>query len=557
MNVSDGGIHFLKEDQTLGEISVTGKFQALTHKPAKLAILMLILRSLLGAQDANSPGLPVPHPWDPNSSVARPAVRLLTVLPAVPSPGLTTNNWTALGPAPITNGQRPSGGPVSGRIAGIAVDPSDPNTLYVAAAGGGVWETTDRGSTWNPLTDSTFTLSMGAIAVAPSNSQAIYAGTGEANNSADSNFGRGVLVSTNGGATWTLQSASGAFDRKAIAEIAVDPTDANTVYVAVSGGGMNGVGGNNGIWKSTDGGVNWTNTTSSITSSDPWTSVRIDVTNPSTLYAAVGNIFGSSANGVYKTTNGGNTWTKLSNAPSGTAAGRIVVAVSKSNPQVVYVTASINPPSMGSLYKFERSDDGGSTFTDLTSGTPNYMGGQGWYDITLIVDPSNSAIVYTAGAADGNSVLRSTDSGAHWTDISSGAGGVGPHVDHHAAAFDANGKYLDGDDGGIYRYDPGTNTWTQLNGGTAYLNTIQLEGIGLHPSDINTVLGGSQDNGTEKYSGALSWTLVEGGDGGSVKFSSTNTSRVYHQAPVASFGSTGFFRRSDDSGSTWVSKVRV
>jgi len=395
---------------------------------------------------------------------------------------------------------------------------------------------------------------MGAIAIAPSNSQAIYAGTGEANNSGDSNFGRGVMVSTNGGSTWTLQKAGGAFDRKAISEIAVDPTNANTVYVAISGGGVNGLGGNDGVWKSTNGGDTWTNTTASITTTSPWSSVRIDVNNPATLYAAVGNIFGTATNGVYKTTNGGTTWTLLANAPNGSVAGRIVVAVSKSNSQVVYVSATSPTGTFGSLYRIERSDDGGSTFTDLTAGTPNYMGGQGWYDTTLIVDPSNSAIVYVAGAAGTNSILRSTNSGANWTDINSVAG-VGPHVDHHAAAFDANGMYLDGDDGGIYRYDPTMHSWTQLNGSAGYLNTIQFQGIGLHPSDLNTTLGGSQDNGTEKYAGTLSWTLVEGGDGGFVKFSKTNSLRVYHQAPVASFGSANFFRRSDNGGTIWAGKV--
>ena len=524
------------------------------HKFLLFASLMLGLSGGLGAENPDSPGLHVAHPWEPAAPVAQPAV----AAPASSPASLSMSNWTALGPAPITNGQRPGGGPVSGRIAGIAADPGNANNIYVAPAGGGVWKTTDGGSSWTALTDAQATLSMGAIAIAPSNSQVIYAGTGEANNSGDSNFGRGVLVSTDGGATWTLRNASGAFDRKAIAEIAVDPGNANVVYVAVSGGGNNGLGGNNGIWKSIDGGATWTNTTSSITSSNPWTSVRIDVNNPAVLYAAVGNIFGDAANGVYKTTNGGSTWTLLANAPGGNAAGRIVVAVSKSNSQVVYVSACGNgnggSTAFGALYKIERSDNGGSTFTDLTGGTPNYMGGQGWYDTTLLVDPSNAAIVYAAGAAGNNSVLRSTNSGVNWSDINSVAG-AGPHVDHHAAAFDATGKYLDGDDGGIYRYDPAVPSWTQLNGNTAFLNTIQFTGIGLHPTDVNTALGGSQDNGTERYTGTLSWALVEGGDGGLVKFSRTNPSRVYHQAPVESFGAADFFRRSDNGGTSWTGKV--
>ena len=510
------------------------------------------IAGLLRAQNPDSPGLWVAHPWDPNTATT--SVRVFSLpVPLV----LSSSNWSPLGPAPIASGQRPGGGPVSGRIAGIAADPNNANILYVAPAGGGVWKTTDGGATWNPLTDTQSTLSMGAIAVAPSSPQVIYAGTGEANNSGDSNFGRGVLVSTNGGSSWTLRNAGGAFDRKAISEIAVDPSDANTVYIAISGGGVNGVGGNNGVWKSTNGGATWTNTTVGV-SGNPWSSVRIDLNTSgttATLYAAVGNIFGSGDNGVYKTTNGGATWSKLTAAPGGSASGRIVVAVSKSNSQVLYVSAQGVSP-FGALYKIERSDNGGTTFTDLTAGTPNYMGGQGWYDTTLIVDPTNSAIVYAAGAAGFDSVLRSTNSAVNWTDIS-GANGVGPHVDHHAAAFDANGKFLDGDDGGIYRYDPTIPSWTHLNGTTTFLSTIQFQGVGLHPSNINNAAGGSQDNGTEQYTGTLSWTLAEGGDGGHVEFSKTNALRVYHQAPVDSFGSANFFRRSDSGGAggTWVGKV--
>src|SRR5262245_30831720 len=505
-------------------------------------------------QVTDSPAIFVAHPWDPSTP---PTGNPDLIEEADPAP--VFNIWTAIGPAPIANGQRPGGGPVSGRITGIAADPVDGNTIYIAAAGGGVWKTTDGGSLWNSLTDSESTLSMGAIAIAPTNHSIIYAGTGEANFAGDSNFGRGVLVSTNGGAAWTLRTAGGAFNRKTIAEIAVDPTNANIVYLAVAGGGVNGVGGNNGVWRSTDGGVTWTNTTNAITTLQPFSSVRLDPNSPTTLYTAVGNPSGAAANGVYTTTNSGASWTLLASAPSGTASGRIVVAVSTSNSQVVYVSASgtgsAGSTSFGSLFKLERSDNGGTTWTDLTAGTPNYMGGQGWYDTTLIVDPSNSAIVYAGGAAGANSALRSINSGVNWSDISVGAGGVGPHVDHHASAFDASGKFLDGDDGGIFRYDPTRNGWTQLNGSTAFLNTIQFQGIGLHPTDINVALGGSQDNGTARYTSTLSWTLVEGGDGGLVKFSKTDLSRVYHQSPVASFGSANFFRRSVNGGTTWTGKV--
>src|SRR5262249_27552756 len=146
-----------------------------------------------------------------------------------------------------------------------------------------------------------------------------------------------------------------------------------------------------------------------------------------------------------------------------------------------------------------------------------------------------------------------TDSGATWTDISHTGVVVQPHVDHHGVDFDANGLLLDGDDGGIYRLTVPTGpTWANLNGD---LNTIQFEGIGLHPTNPNIAIGGRQDNGTERYTGTLLWTEVEGGDGGRVQFSLTNGSVVYHQSPVQSFGAGNFFRRSTDTGTSWITRT--
>jgi hypothetical protein len=135
-----------------------------------------------------------------------------------------------------------------------------------------------------------------------------------------------------------------------------------------------------------------------------------------------------------------------------------------------------------------RSDDAGATFTDLTSGTPNYLHSQGNFDTSLIVDPANSAIVYAGGDSTPKGIITSTDGGAHWTDIGGTINGVnGPHVDHHAAAFDANGKFLDGDDGGIFRYDPVTRKWTSLNNGN--LSTVTAYSVGINATSINLALG--------------------------------------------------------------------
>jgi hypothetical protein len=284
------------------------------------------------------------------------------------------------------------------------------------AAGGGVWKTTDGGNL-TPLTD-TSDVSLGDIdrafqSFGPYRVPARRT-TGR------SNFGRGILVSADAGSTWTLTTALPVYSiRIGCPAQALSTRKRRHRYAAMADFPANGIyGTNTGVWKTTNSGGTWTNTTAAVAlnSSDPWSAVVIDPNNGQIIYAALGRYDGIAANGVYKSTNGGATWNLLANGPTGIAAGRIAIAVSKSNSQVVYVTASgtglSGSTAFGSLYKFVRSDDGGATFNNtLTAGTPNYLGGQGWYDTTVAVDPTNSAIVYVGGAAGPNSILRSTTSG--------------------------------------------------------------------------------------------------------------------------------------------------
>src|SRR5438094_947269 len=368
------------------------------------------------AQAQTGTQAPVFHPhqvtlWTPRTQPLPPLQA-----PLFPTIQLSTVAWTAIGPAPL-NSLGPTEN-VSGRNTGIAAHPTDANIIYVAPAGGGVWKTTSGGTNWSPLTDIQSTLSMGAVAIARSNPLVVYAGTGEANNSGDSNFGRGILVSTDGGGTFTLNSGPGGVfntDRMTCSRIAVDPTNANIAYAAMADFGINGIftSGITGIYKTTNGGSTWTNVTmaNGKDSTYPWSDVVVDANTTSIVYAAVGWPFGTANNGVYKSTNSGATWT----------------------------------------------------------------------------DVSHTGVV------------------------------VQPHVYHDGIDFDANGKLLDGDDGGIYRLDdPTVPSWTDLNGD---LNTIQFQGIGLHPTNANIVIGGSQDNGTELYRGAPLWTETAGGDGGLAQFS--------------------------------------
>jgi photosystem II stability/assembly factor-like uncharacterized protein len=474
-----------------------------------------------------------------------------------PAIALSGSAWTPIGPASIPSGQVAGGGAVSGRVAGLAADPSNANILYMAAAGGGVWKTTDGGVTWTPLTDNQQTLFMGAIAVAPSNGNTIYAGTGESTDSILSFYGRGVLKSTDGGATWTLQNAGGNFDRKTIAKIVVSNTTDQTVYLALHNGGINGTAGNTGVWKSTDGGGTWTNTTtgiSGVSSSSYFSDLVIDPGNDQHLYTAIGTYFGDTTNGIYETTDGGTTWKASGNFPTGSGLGNIKLAISTSNTKVLF--ASISDPTTNGILDVYQTTDGGTTWNKVTKPV-NYLGSQGFYDTYVAVDPANAKTVFLGGSFSGsnalgftNQVLESTDSGTTWNDITVDTAGNGVHADHHAYAFDANGKLIDGNDGGVWRLADSataTLTWNDLN---ANLGTLQFIGMGLDPTNANVAYSGFQDNGTNKFTGsATGWSQVRGGDGGFIRVDYNNPMTVYH---TFYYSGPGFIERSDDGGSTWT-----
>jgi hypothetical protein len=472
--------------------------------------------------------------------------------------------WNPIGPAPILNGQTPGGDAVTGRINALAADPTDANTIYIAAAGGGVWKTGNGGTSWTALTDNQNTLVMGGIAVALGsdiNHRIIYAGTGDPNIGPTGFYGRGVLISKDSGATWTLTGNS-VFNRSSIGKVVIDPTDptGNTAYVAVSGIPTNGVNrgftGNYGIWKTTTGGATWTNTTASVvppTGTNLFTDLVMDPGHPSTLYAAVGTTFGVAANGVYETTTGGTSWMPLASFPGGTGAGRISLAIADvSSSTTLY--ASIAAPISTVTKSIQKSTDGGQhwnpVMTQASANYVNYMGSQGDYDQTLIIDPSDptASTVYAAGQL---TVIKTTDGGTAWPNISSGADGHGPHADHHGIGFDASGRLLDGNDGGLWRLDNptvGSIHWTDLNGS---LQITQFNNVALDPTNPSTAYGASQDNGTEKYTGSSAWNLLYGGDGFLVRVDPSNPMRIYTEAPSTT---ATYLVRSDNGGTNFNSK---
>jgi photosystem II stability/assembly factor-like uncharacterized protein len=309
----------------------------------------------------------------------------------------------------------------------------------------------------------------------------------------------------------------------------------------VADGGVNGVNSNQGVWKSTDGGLTWTDTTAAISRSVAFSDVEMDPTDPQTLYAAAASFRGSAVNGLYKTTDGGATWSAAGNFPIGLADGRISVAVASADPQTLYALVSGSGQAgttLGTVGAL-KSTDGGATWTALT--IPHL--GNGWYGLPVAVDPADVNHVWISSGGD--TVLQTLDGGSVWFDSAGGVDGNGPHSDHHAFAWDANGNLLDGNDGGIWRVEgatPPTQRWIDLN---TNLQLTQYIGIALDPTTADIAYGGSQDNGVSKFTDNLAWQLLRLGDGGFVRVDPSNPNTIYHEYNDLNF------ERSDDGGITW------
>jgi photosystem II stability/assembly factor-like uncharacterized protein len=407
----------------------------------------------------------------------------------------------------------------------IAVHPTAMGTVYAGAADGGVWKTTNGGTSWVPLTDSIADLSVGALALAPSSPNIIYLGTGEGGSAGDFVPGIGLLKSTDGGATWGFPASVVAtrFNR-----ISVHPTNPQELVIGTNEGGF----------RSTDGGANWTSVISKNQYGDVTDLVR-DPSNPQILYAGTWDedaacaFFGCGvlSSRVLKSTDGGVSWTEKS---SGLALStldirvfsKVSIAISPSNPLVLYAAMVSSPSSpfdeRSHIYK---TTDGGNSWTELTglqsnSGFAHYLDEQGSYDNTLVVSPSNENSVLAAGV----SRVASTDGGATWASWP-GAGDF-PHVDHHDLQYQGSTLYI-ATDGGVWTSPDGGRTTVGMNAG---LVTRQYYSIANDPAHRNRVLAGSQDNGWERRpdEGGTVWTdQLFDGDGFAVAVNQSVPSIAY------------------------------
>ena len=470
-----------------------------------------------------------------------PALRLLPTANVTAFSYVLNSRWTGLGPQPIVNGQIGNvltSRPMSGRVASLAVHPTDNNRWLVGTANGGLWETKDGGVNFVALTDSAPSLAIGAVSYAPSNPDIIYAGTGESTFSGSSFGGEGVLKSIDGGVNWQQLAAATFFKGTAFSEILVDPSNANILVAATSLGifGRANVrppgNGARGLWRSTDGAVTWSQTLSS-----DGISISPKPGDFQRQYAGLG--FGNSVtSAVKRSTNGGQTWTTAP-GPWTSLSGntdRTEVVVSPSNPNRVYVAIS-NAATSGMFGLWTTANAWHATPvwtqinlapTDDGTGTRgpcafdkafNAVSPQCWYNMKLIVKPTDPNILFFGGIP----LWRYTLNTNTWVEVSQTAAPAirnnGIHVDQHAAAW-AGSRLIYGNDGGVWSTTTdGTGPWTAHND---TLSTAQYyEGSAL--SDGSKLLGGSQDNGTHQRSGSNAWPLLFGGDGaGSLSSSALN-----------------------------------
>ncbi len=472
-------------------------------------------------------------------------------------------SWVNIGPGPETGGQigQSLGGPnMSGRVNSIAVDPSNASHWLIAASTGGIWETSDGGTTWAPRTDNQPTLAMGAVAFAPGSPNIVYAGMGDPMPMGQGYAGGGLLQSADGGTNWTL-AATTPFSNTNFKRIAVNPADANTLLAAT----VPGTWGRafpyappfqspSGVYKSTNGGMNWT-----LNLTGTATGLVATADNFNFQYAALGAIAGAIDNGVYRSIDGGDSWQSITGTWNASLAGRIELALSPSATGTLYVSIQndTNNRLLG-LFRTDNAWDATPSWTQVpVTGTDDGSGQYGycawdaafgtpsdqcWYDHVLSVDPTNPNTLYAGGVPLWKCTNCSTT--PTWTEVSQTSDvNKGIHVDQHSMAWAGTTRLIVGNDGGLFSTNDGGATWTSHN---TNLATLLFYDGSIHPTNPNVAIGGAQDNGSSSRTGGTSsWRMIGSGDGSdnAISLSSPDTNWAISSQSLG-------IQRTTDGGTT-------
>jgi PKD repeat protein len=413
-----------------------------------------------------------------------------------------SGNWISLGSpgAPLNGGG-------AGRVNNVRFDPKDPNTLYVCAPAGGLWKTTDAGSSWSTNTDYIGVIGVTDIAIHPDSTNILYIATGDGE--ATDTYSLGVLKSTDAGVSWFPTGLAFKFTQtRTVAKLLMHPNNPNILFA----------GANNGLYKTTDGGMHWTKVLDLDTKD-----IEFKPGNPNIVFAVTPSAF-------YMSTDAGNSFVRITTGLPSSGVNRMSVAVTNADSNYVYVLAGASSGSgLKGLYL---STNGGISFTKRTdANTPNIMGwdqsggdtgGQSWYTLALAVSPDDKNFVITGGV----NIWMTYDGGLTWSVNSDWTGGSGNyvHADIHALQFlPGNGStYYASTDGGVFM-TTNASTWTDISGN---LSIGQMYKLGCSKTDPDLVIQGWQDNGTGRYD-AGSWDRIMGGDGMECFIDHTNTNYMY------------------------------
>jgi hypothetical protein len=472
-------------------------------------------------------------------------------------PNPPSGTWQLLGPAPITPLYQPAL-KNAGRISALVVDTTTTganSVMYAGPANGGIWKTTNNGTTWIPLTDTATSLAIGSLAIDPTNTQVVYAGLGEHRYAGNTFNGSGILKTTNGGTTWTSLGTAFFGNRNSrIGRLFINPNNTQQIYAASTIG----------FAYSNDGATTWQRFTNLPDMG------QIDVLDIHINFATNVMIALVSNNGLYRSTDGGANWTNITAAlPAANlwdSRARIISA--PSNPAVMYlaIASSVQGGSTvftGTYNGMFYSTNGGTTWTQMTSITESFTGTQGFYNLDMIVDPFDDNKVIFGGvdlwaATDARGPAAETN----YRKISSwsASASYGVHADQQALTW-ASGctaspcRLLTGNDGGVYYSDnyyslPIENiSYTTMNSNGFAISQFMGGDISPNFATTKLAIGGMQDNGTARYNNNTIWAEKRGGDGGYAVIDYTNTNVMYSMYTYASL------QKSTDQGENWVDAI--